>query len=278
MSKKTQEVATLSEEQLAQLNAAYPVSTDSNRKSYPRFGMLSKDITEESGTGKNKKITVLEAAGTFYTEEDKGEVDPETGKKVWTKTYLGDSVDVILPFYRKQLRLFDKSLNKFISSPIYDSADQVIPLYLDKRVIAKGTPQELKDLYPKVTEKGKKSSKLNEETILYVIYEGVVYQANLSISSGFNFRDYRKNLNPSSVITTLGSVEETNGSNTYRKMTFTSKRLINADDEFSAVSETQRTIKESVESDKQYFLTLTAGKNLDKELDDLADSAHKALN
>lgn len=240
--------------------------------------MLSKDITEESGTGKNKKITVLEAAGTFYTEEDKGEVDPETGKKVWTKTYLGDSVDVILPFYRKQLRLFDKSLNKFISSPIYDSADQVIPLYLDKRVIAKGTPQELKDLYPKVTEKGKKSSKLNEETILYVIYEGVVYQANLSISSGFNFRDYRKNLNPSSVITTLGSVEETNGSNTYRKMTFTSKRLINADDEFSAVSETQRTIKESVESDKQYFLTLTAGKNLDKELDDLADSAHKALN
>lgn len=278
MSKKN-EVATLNEEQLAQLNNAYPVSTDSARKSYPRFGMLSKDITEESGTGKNKKITVIEAAGTFYTEKDEGAIDPETGKKVWTKTYLGDSVEVILPFYRKQLRLFDKSLNKFISSPIYDSADQVIPLYLDKRIIAKGTPQELRDLYPKMTEKGKKSSKLNEETILYVLYEGELYQCNLSISSGWSFRDYRKNVNPSTVVTTLSSIEETNGSNTYRKMTFTSKRLINGADEFDAVKDSQETLTASVEADKQYFLgqASTPVDDGDKELQAMVDSAHRAL-
>lgn len=279
MSKKN-EVATLNEEQLALLNGAFPVPTDSARKSYPRFGMLSKDITEESGTGKNKKITVIEAAGTFYTEKDEGAVDPETGKKVWTKTYLGDSIEVIIPFYRKQLRLFDKSLNKFISSPIYDSADQVIPLYLDKRIIAKGTPQELRDLYPKMTEKGKKSSKLNEETILYVLYEGELYQWNVSISSGWAFRDYRKNVNPSTVVTELNSIEETNGSNTYRKTTFKSKRLINPTDEFDAVRETQETLLASVEADKQYFLgqasTPVEG-DKDKELDDMVAGAQKAL-
>ena len=194
---KKQEVTTLTEEQLAILNAGYPVSESSSRVSLPRFGMLAKDITEESGSGKAKTIKVLESAGTFYTEQDLGAVDEETGKKVWTKTYLGEKVDVIIAFHRKQLRLFDKSLNKFISSPIYDNKDQIIPLYLDKRQIARGNQELLQNMYPKLTEKGKKSSKLNEETILYVLYDGVLYQCNLSQSSKWSFKDYIKKVTPS---------------------------------------------------------------------------------
>lgn len=275
----------LSEQQLAILNDSYPVSDSSTRVTLPRFGMLSKDITEETGTGKNKQIKVIEAAGTFFTEADLGEVD-DAGKKKWTKTYLGEEVEVIIAFRRKQLRLFDKSLNKFISSPIYDSADQVIPLFLDKRVIARGTPEQLRALYPKVTEKGKKSSKLNEETILYVIYKGEMYQWNLSISSGWSFRDYEKRVKPSTVITLLSSIEETNGSNTYRKAMFTNKRLINGTDEFDMVSSAQMNLREAVENDKQYLLSQAtkaleapgaSDADLDKAQADLIASAEKAL-
>ena len=270
----------LSQEQLALLNQSYPVSDSNSRASYPRFGMLSKDIVEESGTGKNKKITIVEAAGTFYTEEDNGEVDPETGKKVWTKTYLSDKVEVIIAFHRKQLRLFDKSLNKFISSPIYDTKDQLVPLYLDRKQIGFGTPAELQAKFPAVTESGKKSSKLKEETLLYVIHEGTLYQWQLSQSSKWSFKDYSKGLNPSSVVTELSSIEETNGSNTYRKATFVSKGMITQDD-FDLVQESQTTLKAQVVSDAEYFLKQSENKQLsdgqDKALDEMVENAKKAL-
>ncbi len=248
----------ISEQQLATLNESFPVMGENTRPSYPRFGMLSKDITEETGTGKNKKIKVIEAAGTFYTEKDEGEVSDE-GKKVWTKTFIeGDTVDVIITYHRKQLRRYDESLGKFYSTPIYDSADQVIPLYLDKQIVKRGTPAELQSMYPKLTQKGKPSSDLKEETILYVIYEGETYQMNLSQSSKWSFKDYTKSVNPSTVMTSLGSVEETFGANTFRKVTFAKGRMIDGD-EFELVSENQSALKETVENDNQLFLN--AGQN-----------------
>lgn len=270
----------ITQEQLAQLNEAYPVSDNNNRTSYPRFGMLSKDIIEESGTGKNKKIKIIEAAGTFYTDKDEGAIDPETGKKVWTKTYLGEEVEVVIVFHRKQLRLFDKSLEKFISSPIYDNNNQIIPLYLDKRQIAIGTPAELQDRYPMLTEKGKKSSKLKEEQILYVLYEGEIYQCNLSQSSKWSFKDYSKTLNPSSVKTKLTSIEETNGSNTYRKILFTSLGLIDKDT-FELVTNGQTKLKEQVISDSQYLLKQADNKKIsdgqDAQMDAMVEEAQKHL-
>ena len=244
----------ITEEQLAILNDAFPVASDSTRPSYPRFGMLSKDITEVSGKGANKKVTVLQAAGTFYTEKDEGEMDPETGKKVWTKTFIeGETVDVIIAFHRRQLRMYDSSLEKFYSTPVYDNASQVLPLYLDKQVVMKGTQAELQSKFPTLTLKGKPSSKLKEETILYVIYEGEMYQMNLSQSSKWTFKDYAKQGNPSTCITTLGSVEDTFGDNTFSKVTFTKGRMIDSD-EFETVSEGQSTLKETVENDSQLFI------------------------
>lgn len=256
-SAEKQEIVELTAEQQAMLDQGYPVTDDdSNRLTLPRFGMLSKDITEESGSGKNKKINIIQAAGTFYTEKDLGEID-ENGKKKWTKTFIdGEKVDVVIVFHRKQLRKFDKSLKKYISSPIFDSSDQVIPLYLDKQIIKRGTQKELQDCYPALTQKGKPTSDLKEETILYVIYEGELYQCNLSQSSKYSFMDYRKLLNPakpSSVVTTLSSIEDSSGSNTYSKMTFTKKRSINGN-EFTSVMDNQKLLAEKVEADKRFFV------------------------
>lgn len=243
----------LTEQQLAILNEAFPVAGETSRISLPRFGMLSKDITETVGTRKTKKIKVIQSAGSFFTESDEGEVNDE-GKKVWTKKFIeGETVDVIITYHRRQLRMYDASLEKFYSTPVYDNATQVLPLYLDKQVVKRGTQAELQSMFPTLTLKGKASSKLKEETILYIIYNGEQYQMNLSQSSKWTFKDYAKKVNPSTVVTTLGSIEDTFGDNIFSKVTFTNKCLIDGD-QFELVSESQNTLKEVVESDNQLFL------------------------
>ncbi len=275
MKKINNEITT---EQINELNLAYPISEDSNRLQLPRFGCISKDIVEETGSGKNKKITIIQPSGTFFTEKDEGEVN-EDGKKVWTKTYLeGEMQDVQIVYHRRQLRKFDSSLEKFISSPIFDNGEQIIPLYLDKQIIQRGTQAQLQKLYPALTQKGKPTSDLREETILYVIYNGELHQMNLSQSSKWEFKLYAKSINPSTVVTTLGSVEETFGKNTYRKVTFKSAGLINRD-QFEVVKENQTILKATVESDQKFFLAAgTPDKDFDKEAAEIEASATKALN
>lgn len=244
----------LTEAQLAILNESYPVIEENSRLILPRFGMLSKDITEESGTGKNKKITVIQASGTFFTERDLGETD-DNGKKKWTREYIDDveEIDVVITYHRRQLRKYDSSLEKFISSPIYDTSEQIIPLYLDRQVIKRGTEKELQSLYPALTQKGKPTSDLKQDTILYILYNNELFQCNLSQSSKWEFKNYAKKVNPSTVVTIIGSVEETFGDNTYRKMTFTNKRMITSV-EFELVNEGQVILKENVKADEKFYL------------------------
>ena len=260
---KTKELAPLSEEQLAILNQSYPVGEESSRLTLPRLGLLSKDITETVGTGKNKKINILQGAGEFYTEKDKGETNEE-GKKVWTKDFIeGETIDVVIVYHRYQLRKYDSSLEKFISSPIYDNAEQVIPLYLDKQVIKKGTEADLQALYPALTQKGKPTSDLKKEVILYVLYSGELHQLNLSQSSKWEFMSYKRKVNPSTVITTLSSTEETFGTNTYRKMMFNIKRPISSE-EFDEVAENQGVVKQTVEADSRFLLATGTPEDEDK--------------
>lgn len=272
MSKTKNEVSVVSEEELALLRESFPIIEGGKRVVLPILGMLSKDLTEESGTGKKKTIKVIEAAGTFFKNYDTG--DEETGedgkvKKIWKKDYLGEEIDVIIVFHRRQLRIFDSSLNKFISSPVYDTADQVIPLFLDGREIARGNQEQLQALYPAVSEKGKKTSKLKEEKILYVLYENEMYQVKLTTSSKWAFQDYARKVGPATVVTKIGSIEETFGTNTYRKMTFTNKRLINAS-ELKLIKENQTGLKETVESDRVFFLNRASIESkADKDFDAL---------
>lgn len=269
MPNKKQELVPLTDEQKALLDDSFPVSTDSARLTLPRFGMLAKDITEETGSGKTKKITVIEAAGTFYTESDKGEVDEETGKTVWTREYIeGDKVEVNITFFRYQLKKYDDGLKKFYSTPVYDNDTQELPLYLDKQIIKRGTEKFLQGLYPKLTAKGKPSSDLQKLTLLYILYKGELHQFNLSVSSGWQFSTYKRSLNPSAVVTELSSIEETHGSNTYRKTTFKNLRPISGDD-FETIKESQDQIKTVVESDSRFLLAAPQEKSVEEEYDKL---------
>jgi hypothetical protein len=260
MTTKTKAVAVVAnDEQMEILRNSFPVEDRATRISLPRLMMLSKDVTEETKDPKTKKktINVIQAAGTFYIEKPGDEeVEGKDGKKYkpWVKDYFEgeESIEVVIVYKRKQLRFFDEGQGKWISSPIYDSADQIIPLFVDRKEIARGTPKELQAQYPSTTAKGRPSSKLKDETILYVLYEGELYQMNLSQSSKWVFSDYTKNTNPSTVVTRIGSLQQENGSNIYQVMSFEEVRSLNADEAALAIEKVSE-IKEAVDSERAFY-------------------------
>lgn len=250
MSKNKELVTQASEEQLAELRALYPQEDTYQKIQVPRLGMLAKDVIEEEGTGKAKTMKVVNAMGEFYIEK---EATNDDGEKVWLKTFVeGDTIDVQIVYNRKQLSMWDDGQGMYTNTPIYDSNDEVLPLWEGGKEIARDTPEKLQARYPALTQKGKPSSKLKEIKILYVIYEGETYQVNLSQSSKWEFLTYSKKTNPATVVTTIGSTEETNGTNTYRKMSFVAKSLLSTE-QAAKVIEAANMIRSSIESEKAYY-------------------------
>lgn len=247
----TTELSTIAtEEQLAELKALNPQSDSFQRINVPRMGMLAKDLLEEEGKGKTKTISVVQPAGAFYIER---ESTNEDGERVWLKDFIeGESINVLVAYNRKQLSMWDDGTKMFTNSPIYDDTTDIIPLWEGGKEIARGTPSEHQARYPSLTQKGKPSSKLKEVKILYVVYDDNVYQMNLSQSSKFEFLTYIKSNHPSTVVTTISSIEETHGSNTYRKMTFTSGGTVTSD-QYESIKSTATMIKESIEAEKAFY-------------------------
>lgn len=241
---------TISQEQLDELKALNPQGDTYQRISVPRLSMLAKDLTEESGTGKSKKIEIIQPAGTFYIET---ETTNEDGERAWEKQYIdGESIEVLVAFNRKQLSMWDDDAKVFINTPIYDEDTQVLPLWKGGKEEARATPKELQALYPSLTLKGKPSSKLKEVKILYVVYNDNVYQMNLSQSSKFEFLSYVKGVHPSTVVTVIGSKTDTHGSNTYNVTTFKNGGTVN-EEQYLAIKDTATMIKESIEAEKAYY-------------------------
>jgi len=219
---------------------------------FPKIGMLSKDVTEESGTGKAKKIEVINAAGEFYVESKSDEVD-ENNKAIYIKTFFeGELIEGIIVYHRKLLKMWDEANKTFIFTPLFDDESEVVPLFKGKDKINTGTPKQLQSLYPALTLKGKPTSDLKEITMLYVLKDEELYQMELSVSSGWEFSSYKRSVVVPATVTIFSSVEETFGTNTYRKMVFKSKGNISAE-QFEVVKETVQNIKDSINAEKEYF-------------------------
>lgn len=263
--RKSQEVAVaMSEEQMAELRQNAPAEEGVHELRVPRLAMLSKDLTEEIGKGREKTIKVIEPAGTFYTEDETDELDEE-GKKIWKKEFFKESaLDVIVFFTRRQLRFFDESSDSWISSPIYDEANEIVPIFQGKSEIARDIPEKLQAMYPALTAKGKPTSKLKETKILYVIFDNKPYQINLSESSKYEFKNYQKKNLVNMVVTTIGSVEEERGSNRYSKMTFIAKRPLNGEEANMTIAAV-KDIKEYINARKAQFTAYSEAEVAEKK-------------
>ena len=247
-------VKAVPKELLAELEQSYPVERNINRVYLPRLGMVSQDVIEEvkdKKTGK-KKINVITEAGTFYTEVQSDELD-ENGKKTWERTELGTTIEAIIIFERKQLKFYDSDNNTFINSPIFDSPDEVVPLFSKGKEISRGTPAELKKDYPGLSSKGKPLSKLQDVRVLYVLLENVLYQLSLQGTSAYSFADYKKSiLHPNTWVTQFESEHMENGSTVWNKMVFGAVRAITAE-EAERVVEITREIKAGIDQAQAFY-------------------------
>lgn len=251
-----------SEEKLALLKSEFPQEDGFTKTIYPRLGMYSQDVTEEVRNKQGRKeIKLITEAGTFYIErQSEEEVD---GKREWTKEELGTKVEATIVFQRKQLRHYNESTEVYTSSPVFDSMDEIVPLFRDKKEIARGTPQELKAREEfEVVKEGKTKSALEDNRILYVLYEGELYQMNLRGSSMFSFMSYARGATPPAVLTKFSSESMEKGDIAWNKMTFETVRNL-ADSEVDTVLENIENIKTSVAEEKQFY----AAKNVEKKDD-----------
>jgi len=249
MSKEIQ--TTLTAEQRALLGQLTPQEQGFTRISLPRLGMYSQDKFE----GKGKSAVLVKEAGMFYTEVPPTEKDGE-----WTKQELGTSMEGIVLYHRKQLSYYDNATEKYTSSPIYDTPEDVVPLFMDGKEVHRGTPAELKTKYAYTDpDDGKIKSKLEDMRVLYILKDGQVYQMTLRGSSMWAFSKYAKSCLVSSVLTSFNSEAKENGSIAWNQMTFDALREITPE-EASVVIDNLQKITTSIAEEKAYFASLAQNK------------------
>ncbi len=237
----------MSDATLELLKQSFPVETSFQRILLPRIGMYSQDQVE----GKGKAMKVTAEAGTFFVQNQTEELD-ENGKKKWATEEIGTETEIIIYYFRKQLKFYDGE--KFTSSSVFDLDDEIIPLFKDKQEVDRGTPSELKsrEIYKGKSAKGKDISKLEENRVLYVLYKGQPYQMNLRGGSMYNFLTFKKNTIVPSVLIKLGSDPKENGSIVWSNITFEVVRKLN-EDEAREVLLNVKEIENSIKQEKSFF-------------------------
>jgi len=278
MSTKTKEITIANADVMEQLAAAYPQEEGGKRISFTRIGMYSQDQTESTGTGKTKKITVTHAAGEFYIDrptDKKEDILDAKGKKVGTKTKyekeeLGQEIEAIIFYKRHQLKAFDEAKDLWRNTPVFDSQDEEIPLFEDGKEIARGTPQQLKDMYLFVDKDGKTKSSLKDERVMYILHEGEAYQINLKGSSMYSLLTYERNVRACpTVLTKLSSVFQEKGEVSWNKMTFEAIRGVTPE-EAVKVLELQKQIAADILASKKAFANKQIAAKSEEELDEVA--------
>lgn len=255
MKKSTEVANVLSEESSETLKQLYPVEQSFSRILLPRITFLSQDKVE----GKGKAMKVIAEAGTFISEKPN-----EAGE--WEKKELGKEIDVQIFYHRRQLRYWDAANESFINSPIYDDENDIVPLFQDKKQIDKGTQRELQAKYP--PKEGRKMSSLEDERILYVMYEGDMYQMNVKGGSKWAFLTYARSINPSAVLTTITIEDKKNGSISWNQMVFTQNRDITEDEAKDIIAKVTD-IRTAINSEKAFYQNVLTGeqKKTDEELE-----------
>ncbi len=228
------------------------------RKVFPRISFTSQDKTE----GKGKSMKVVEEAGTFFTEKPTDELD-EKGKKVWTHDEIGKKMEGVIFFTRKKLSYYDQPNNKFFTSSYYDQDTDVVPLWSDGKKVAEGTRDELQRPYrevikdPKDSTKSKTINKLVESKVLYIYYEGEVYELTVKGTSAWEYSKYYKeqNTEPNKNLTELSYEDCENGAIAWSKILYKKVRQL-TQDEWDTTRGLAAEMIEGIKDEKRYFASI----------------------
>lgn len=253
--KNTAVAKPLTDEQRALLGDQFPAEAGFNRKWYPRLGMVSQHQTEEVRDPKTKKITLnmITEAGTFFTDKPDPEEKDEKGNPVQVHEELGMEIEATIIYKRYQLKYYNKDTEEFTSSPIFDSEEEIVPLFLNKKEIARGTPKELmaREEYIEIKD-GKEKSKLEYNRVLYVLFQGELFQMNFRGSSMYSYMTYARKNTPPTVLTKFSSEAKESGDIKWNQMSFETVRELNSD-EADLVLEKLAEIKQDIVDEKASF-------------------------
>lgn len=224
MAKKSQELAVVDEKALAELKESYPVETgSSNRIVLPTLVYKAQDVVE----GKGKLAKVVIEAGTYLLNVKTDEIK-ENGKNKWVLEEIGKEIEGIILYHRHKLSLYNESTELYTSSSVYDSQDEVLKLWENGKIVAEGTPAELKKKYMYVDKAdGKEKSSLEDVRVLYILYKDELHELQLHGSSMYSFLKYIKTVTPPAVVTRFSSEPKVKGSNEWNMATFKPIRNIN---------------------------------------------------
>lgn len=243
-----------SAEALEALAAMFPQADVINRVQFPKLVFKSQTLLDDD------EETVLVKAGTFFIERPTEEVD-EDGKKKWEKVELGKDLEGHIILHRKRLQFWDAKAEEFTSSPMYDSSDEIVPLFRSGEYVTEGTPAELKKLYPEMKEfenkktgemEMKEVSKLRDATVLYVLVNGETLELTITGTSRYSWLDYLKSTAVPTVITEISSTPQKNGSTKWNQMTFKAGRTPTADEATLAI-QTLSELQDGIRAEKEYY-------------------------
>jgi hypothetical protein len=269
MAKKTTSVDTQSTEEtqvtttadaavLAALGAQVPADAGFARIQLPRIAFKAKAKFEQDPDDE-EKMKVIYKAGSFFTERETDEKDEE-GKAVWDKENIGTTLEGIVVYKRKQLRYYDEPGQTFYSTPIFDTPDQIIPLFAGSKKIASGTPAALKkmDMF-KYEKEGKTRSYLSDNTVVYLLVGEELFQFSItSIGAIIDFSRYGQKVQYglAANVTRFTSTKEVKGDNNYNALAFASARLITAD-EATLVQEKINLIVDAINAEKEFYANMS---------------------
>ena len=239
---------------LAALGAQVPKDPGFNRIQLPRLVFKAKAKIEQDPDDEDK-MKVIYKAGTFFSEHETEEKDEE-GKPKWASKNLGNTLEGIVVYKRKQLRYYDEPSETFYSTPIFDDAEQIIPLFAGGKKIASGTPAALKkmDMF-KYEKEGKTRSYLADNTIVYLLVGEELFQFSItSLGAVIEFSRYGQKVayGLAANVTKFTSTKEKKGDNEYNALKFEAARLINTD-EVPLVQEKINLIQEAIDAERAFY-------------------------
>jgi len=229
---------------LEALKASYPQHAEDNyvKNNLPQIRFKAKAVLDDE----DKVVT---KAGTFVTvARSEEKVDD---KYEYTEVPVGTDLVVDVLYERYKLNFYNSSDNAYVSSPVFDSKDEVVKLFSGGKEIASGTVAELQAPYM-VEKDGKKKSELQLLKVLYVLYNGAVHEMTLSFSNGFIFRKYKQETMVPVVHTKISSKKTEHGGNKYNEMVFTAGDYLTEEEAVKNL-EIVENIKKGIADEKAYY-------------------------
>jgi hypothetical protein len=232
---------------LDKLRNAYPQHAEDSyvKTILPQITFKAKAVLDDAG----EKVVIK--AGTFMLKVRSEE--QKDGKYEYTETALGDKVKLNVLFERYRLSFYDSSNEAYVSSPIFDSKDEIVKLFSNGKQIASGTVAELQAL-PEYTveEDGKKKCKLQLQKVLYVFHDGQVKEMAMSLGNGYVWRKFKQENVAVAIHIEISSEKTENGGNKYNQMVFKNAGWL-SEEEAERNLALVEDIKKGIESEKAYY-------------------------